>query len=318
MIQKIIRTKVRMVNLSLDKYFKGADKALLRLQANLEKNMLRKYAAVLKEIKSRVALLNEKGVFNRNEMFRYSRIDKLEKEIEQEIASLAKSTYTDMKKGFKETYIISFLMAAYGLEKTILTDLKYKKPKKEIVETFINNPFDRIGVKNRNIANTALVTRQLKDEIVRGLGQGKGYRDIAQIITNRMNIGVGKALKIVRTESHRLQSAGRHESLLHASNKGVQMERVWVSALDGRTRDDHADADGQTVAIGEPFIVGGEELMYPGDPSGSAENTINCRCAETAVIKGFEPSIRRARETGRTSTIIGYKNYNEWYNDKIR
>jgi len=25
--------------------------------------------------------------------------------------------------------------------------------------------------------------------------------------------------------------------------------------------------------------VGGERLMYPGDPSGSAENVINCRCA---------------------------------------
>jgi hypothetical protein len=27
-----------------------------------------------------------------------------------------------------------------------------------------------------------------------------------------------------------------------------------------------------------PFVVGGEELMYPRDPNGSAENTINCSC----------------------------------------
>jgi hypothetical protein len=28
----------------------------------------------------------------------------------------------------------------------------------------------------------------------------------------------------------------------------------------------------------EPFLVGGEELQYPRDPSGSPENTINCSC----------------------------------------
>jgi len=29
----------------------------------------------------------------------------------------------------------------------------------------------------------------------------------------------------------------------------------------------------------EPFIIGGESLDYPGDPSGSAANVINCRCS---------------------------------------
>ena len=61
------------------------------------------------------------------------------------------------------------------------------------------------------------------------------------------------------------------------------MKREWVSAQDDRTRDtseaDHVDADGQTVGMKEPFTVSGEKLMFPGDPSGSAANVINCRCA---------------------------------------
>ena len=28
----------------------------------------------------------------------------------------------------------------------------------------------------------------------------------------------------------------------------------------------------------DDFSVGGEQLEYPGDPSGSAENVINCKC----------------------------------------
>jgi hypothetical protein len=40
----------------------------------------------------------------------------------------------------------------------------------------------------------------------------------------------------------------------------------------------HRDADGQTVPVFMPFQVAGEPLQFPGDPSGSPENVINCRC----------------------------------------
>jgi len=63
---------------------------------------------------------------------------------------------------------------------------------------------------------------------------------------------------------------------------GLDLKREWVSSSDDRTRDtpdaDHVAADGQVVGMREPFIVSGEELMFPGDPSGSASNTVMCRC----------------------------------------
>jgi hypothetical protein len=34
----------------------------------------------------------------------------------------------------------------------------------------------------------------------------------------------------------------------------------------------------EPIPVDEPFIVGGAELMYPGDPAGPPEETINCRC----------------------------------------
>ena len=52
----------------------------------------------------------------------------------------------------------------------------------------------------------------------------------------------------------------------------------FIATRDERVRDDHADADGQVVAMGAHFEVGGESLLYPGDPDGSPENVINCRC----------------------------------------
>ncbi len=63
--------------------------------------------------------------------------------------------------------------------------------------------------------------------------------------------------------------------------------RSWLSRRDGIVRTgefDHVEPDGQVQAVGDPFLVSGESLMYPGDPAGSAGNVINCRCTQMPLI----------------------------------
>ena len=57
--------------------------------------------------------------------------------------------------------------------------------------------------------------------------------------------------------------------------------KEWVSQGDSRVRPAHIDADGIQVGVDEPFRVGGEHLMYPGDRSlgASLGNVIGCRCS---------------------------------------
>ena len=54
--------------------------------------------------------------------------------------------------------------------------------------------------------------------------------------------------------------------------------KEWLTARDEKVREAHWAADGQIVRINEPFEVGGEALMWPGDLNGSPGNIINCRC----------------------------------------
>lgn len=54
--------------------------------------------------------------------------------------------------------------------------------------------------------------------------------------------------------------------------------KIWVSQKDSEVRHTHAIADGQRVKIDEFFNIGGEQLMYPGDPTASPQEIINCRC----------------------------------------
>lgn len=79
---------------------------------------------------------------------------------------------------------------------------------------------------------------------------------------------------IARTETIRASNAGSNALY---RDWGVQMKE-WLATNDERTRPDHAAANGQRVAVDARFDVGGEMLAHPGDPNGSPENTINCRC----------------------------------------
>ena len=101
---------------------------------------------------------------------------------------------------------------------------------------------------------------------------------------------------IARTETLKALNAGRQEALdqlIENPNNDVRAEdvvRAWDSAGDARTRETHAAADLQDpVPQGQPFIVGGYSMMYPGDSSMGAPpgETINCRCYSDIRIDFF-------------------------------
>jgi uncharacterized protein with gpF-like domain len=54
--------------------------------------------------------------------------------------------------------------------------------------------------------------------------------------------------------------------------------KTWLATNDSRTRITHAIANGQNVLISDTFSVGDTQLQFPGDPNGSPEEVINCRC----------------------------------------
>jgi hypothetical protein len=93
-----------------------------------------------------------------------------------------------------------------------------------------------------------------------------------------------KAERIWRTEINTAQNAAGHLALedLNARRPGglALLQRMWIATADERTRDDHLAAHGQIRSEDEPFEVGGEEAMYPGDPNLSPAQRINCRCRE--------------------------------------
>jgi SPP1 gp7 family putative phage head morphogenesis protein len=87
-----------------------------------------------------------------------------------------------------------------------------------------------------------------------------------------------RAEMIARTETHNTVSNG---SFLTYGQAGVE-KKEYLATMDDRVRDSHAAMDGEIRPINEPFSNG---LMFPGDPSGPAEEVINCRCTLLPVVE---------------------------------
>lgn len=158
--------------------------------------------------------------------------------------------------------------------------------------------------------------RQITEQVTSGILQGESIKHLAdRLQTNIPNMNRNSAIRAARTAATGAQNAGRMDSYVAAEKMGIEMEREWVATLDSRTRHDHAMADGQTVGVDDPFIVGGYKLMYPGDPSGEPSEIYNCRCTQIAKVKSVDMSDakRRARDQEtRKNVVIDNMTYTEW------
>jgi uncharacterized protein with gpF-like domain len=90
-----------------------------------------------------------------------------------------------------------------------------------------------------------------------------------------------RAVSIATNEVMRVHSLASQSRIEDLAKRHPELGKQWMhvpAALVPRVT--HLFADGQVRKANEPFDVGGEELMYPRDPSGSPENTINCHCIQ--------------------------------------
>lgn len=124
---------------------------------------------------------------------------------------------------------------------------------------------------------------KLKNTLAEGVLEGESIDQLKKrVVVLFEEYYRGRSKTISRTEVLSANNAGTNFGY---KQSGVVEKKEWLATRDGNTRDDHAEADGQVVKVDDSFDVGGEDLEYPGDPSGSPEQIINCRCTTIPVIE---------------------------------
>lgn len=132
------------------------------------------------------------------------------------------------------------------------------------------------GLYTRLGEDVATLKARITAEVSRGISTGKTFAQVAKQVEGQSRIGYNKAIRIARTEGHRIQTTATMDAMEVAKKKGADVLKQWDSTLDDRTRESHAAVDGEIRELDKPFSNG---LDFPGDPSGKAEEVVNCRCA---------------------------------------
>ena len=118
------------------------------------------------------------------------------------------------------------------------------------------------------------------------------------------------------------ENKARIDGMYRAEDMGNSITKIWIATLDNRTRDAHADRDGEEIALDDEFAPG---LTRPRDPNGAPEEICNCRCSLKYGVgqsKGKTRSSRLGTVTGSykypssfkgtTSEEIANMTYEEW------
>jgi HK97 family phage portal protein len=133
---------------------------------------------------------------------------------------------------------------------------------------------------------TATTYEAIQGALAEGIGAGEGIPDLAKRISHVFDVAsTSRATVIARTEVISAYNGSAHLGATQLPSDVIGGQE-WIATRDGRVRPEHAAADGQVAAMDATFDVGGEGLLYPGDPAGSPDNVIQCRCTVAFLTPG--------------------------------
>lgn len=131
----------------------------------------------------------------------------------------------------------------------------------------------------------------VRDQLNTSLQAGNDAGETMDQLADRVrevynNLNEKEAMRVARTETNMAYNHSRHEAMTDA---GIGY-KSWLSSHGPKVRPSHAQAERDYIAVpipvDEPFIVGGERMLFPGDDSlgASAGNIINCQCIQLAAV----------------------------------
>lgn len=217
--------------------------------------------------------------------------------------------------GMLDIYAINHNYGTYLAELGAQVDTSYTLYNRDTVKRILTKNPDLLPPPGKRVSrriNTGLDVRwnrqQVQSVMLQGILQGKSIPDIATHLAQTVGDRDRKAaLRNARTMTTGAENAGRMDSFRRAEQMGIKQKKVWIATLDKRTRESHRELDGEERELDEPFSNG---LMYPGDPTGDAEEVYNCRCTMIQQFEGYETDLHDLDL--RNTDHFDYSSYDSW------
>lgn len=295
----------------LEYYLAQARRIAEHREAGAEKEIRKLYKEMLKELKTFVADVYEKHA--EDDKLTFAMLQKAGydarflEEIQQRINVATPKASKELRTLVEDTYKIAYEGMVDGVTRAgvdglddVFADAVAVRP--EQIKAAVQNPVSGLTLKDTLEKNRKEIIYTIKHVIGIGLMNGDRYSTMARRISTQVDGDYKKAIRIARTETHRVREAGNHDASVEVDNAlqkgttGMRMTKKWVTMKDERVRPqrrrkgkggssskmgkgaNHMILHGQVVLEGEDFdLKDGNKASVPGS-SGVAGHDINCRC----------------------------------------
>jgi SPP1 gp7 family putative phage head morphogenesis protein len=276
----------------MDAASRAAEKELEKLRMTVIVRQRQEYRRALDELRSLMAGLYEKhatdGVLTYSQMTQYNRLKSLYANIKEITTGLydweKKQIPMLINDSFEEAYFrYGYTFQAGGM------DLNWGVLNPATIKAATDIPISGLPVSDILTKNNYNFYLKARQEVTQGLIQGESIDEMSKRIQSVTEVDAGKAELVARTESTRAAGQGHVAAYDRAEKLGVEIDRIWIAMLDRRTRDAHAELDGQKADEEGLFHIDGFSADAPGG-FGDAAMDCNCRCTIIAEVKDF-PSV---------------------------
>ena len=254
------------------------EKEVLHEQLKKEEAVLKRlrtiYQEALEQINERIKILQFDETQAKIYQQKYQ--EGLKKQLERILDAMNKKEYNSIQEYLDECYRDGFLGALYAMQQQGVPLMMPMDQEAMVKAIQIDSKISK-GLYNALGVDTNRLKKIIASEITRGIATAMPYADIARNVNAQAQTGCSNAMRIVRTEGHRIQQAAAFDCAKEAKKRGAEVVKVWDSTMDGATRPVHRELDGQIREIDEPFTAHGKKAMFPGDFGDPAEDC-NCRC----------------------------------------
>lgn len=204
----------------------------------------------------------------------------LKKQLDGILDSLQSEEFTSIAEYLQKCYQNGYIGVMYDLAKQEIPIIMPIN-QEQVVRALQTDSKISNGLYSRLGEDTSYLKRSIRSELSRGIANGSTWNEIAGKIAKGMNspfnTSINNAIRIARTEGHRVQQSAALDAQYRAKEKGADIVKQWDSTLDNRTRPHHRMLDGQIRELDEDFEIEGMTASAPGH-FGKAKEDINCRC----------------------------------------
>lgn len=272
----------------MNKVEKEIAKASLKAEDKTLKELQQIYKKARLDVQQKIADLNARTDMQNLQSIIYQKKyqQAILGQINEALADLKSGQYKTIEQYLTESYEYGYTGMMYSLQSQgipIIMPIDERKVVQAMTtdSKLSSNYYKANPLKGRLEEDVDKLKDSIRTTLSRGIVSGKSWLDVAVELASVMNNPFDKAMhdamRIVRTEGHRVNQQGFLDAGDEAKKKGANILKQWDATMDGVTRPWHMEADGQIVEWDEDFIVMGEKLKAP-SIGGSARNVCNCRC----------------------------------------